>query len=48
MDYIEEIFNKHKSVLKFLGTTSDIMDIRDFRAAVADIEARHLKEVCKT
>jgi len=54
MDYIEKIFNKHFTrwatnlehdvIIKH----HKMMDLKDFRAAVKDIEADHLKRVCET
>ncbi len=54
MDYIEEIFNKHKS--RIVSTESiellktelkDAMILEDFREAVKDIQESLLQEVCK-
>jgi len=53
MDYVEEIFNKHYSrEIRNYGagvwTIKAAMTLKDFRAAVKDIEADHLKRVCET
>ena len=54
MDFIETLFTKHYSnygigkVEKGTATTKPLMDLQDFRSAVKDIEADHLRRVCET
>jgi len=45
MDYIDKIFAKHQT---HVTRSIRIMTLQDFRRAVVDIEADHLKRVCKT
>lgn len=52
MDYIEEIFKQHAKIAAPVKTTrgvtfKDVLTLETFRAAVQDIEADHLKRVCK-
>ena len=54
MDYVEEIFNKYYSDFKTKKynleepeLNNERMTLKDFRKAVKEIEAHHLRRVCE-